>query len=316
MKLAIPHRFFIDENGFVFTDQTVESIESALREFSDTLDFVAQDSKEICKWSQIWFIRSTPDEELLDLLNGNKEIDRDIARRISLILDRVDDWDNDFDINLPSLGVVCGEEIIEIAPSIVVCGLTKQNLPTTACLTTLQSNRSGKLAVNYTDKSYVDVRFIASPAGGVEYWRDVILFESKNAQDLNAWSKFAFPDLIFPNGIWSQIGNFDGRFRDNLPKIVKHLSGLNDHARNIWIDHSEPAEIMAYMGSLAGIDCSKDSPNTHKNSSAMASRRVYFEDGELLCEWHTKLEKDKNRIHFAVENEKVYVGIFAKHLIT
>ena len=74
--------------------------------------------------------------------------------------------------------------------------------------------------------------------------------------------------------------------------------------------------IRARMKALAGVDCSMESPSTHGNLAAMREREVDFGGHTLLCEWHAKLERHQNRVHFKVQNGRVFVGMFVDHLST
>jgi len=116
--------------------------------------------------------------------------------------------------------------------------------------------------------------------------------------------------------VWGQIGKMKGNFRELRPQLMRDLSGLSDHASEVWSTCVEPTVIASEMASRAGVDCSRDSPQTHKNKAAMTERRVNFGEAQVVCEWHTKLERHQNRIHFAVKEGVVYVGVFAEHLTT
>ncbi|MDF2895280.1 MAG: hypothetical protein K0Q46_2066 [Rhodococcus erythropolis] len=314
--MTLQYRLFVDESGFSFPSASTEEIESSLDQFLTTLDSTKIHVDELCKWSQIWYIQSADRKELLILLNQKDGIDRDISRRVLRTLERIPDWDETIDSNDLSLGVKCDMNEIEIAPSIAACSALMSERHVTACITTSQTNRSGSVTVHCQNMNPINLRFISTARDGNEYWRDVAKTESRNSDCLGNWSTKAFPRLIFAEGIWSQVKNFEGKFKDILPKLIGHLSGLNDHAENIWEENVEPAQIQARMRSIAGIDCSPDSPKTHKNRSAMTSRIVHFSTKELVCEWHTKLEPNRNRIHFCINEGQVYVGKFTKHLAT
>ncbi|MQY29478.1 hypothetical protein [Nocardia aurantia] len=70
------------------------------------------------------------------------------------------------------------------------------------------------------------------------------------------------------------------------------------------------------MSVVAEVVCSPESANTHANRAAMRRRTVRFGDRSIVCEWHAKLEPTRNRVHFAIEEDRVYIGLFVDHLPT
>lgn len=115
------------------------------------------------------------------------------------------------------------------------------------------------------------------------------------------------------------------RFEDIVERVIKHFSYLNDSAMTDFEKYCQPIDIIRRAGAC-GVEISPESPKTHKNAKAMAERDIIIGGEVLCCEWHTKLEPTRGRIHFypwpaqsekirGKVGEKVIVGIIADHLM-
>lgn len=79
------------------------------------------------------------------------------------------------------------------------------------------------------------------------------------------------------------------------------------------------SDIESYFSSRGVGGISRESVKTRKNADAIRLREVEFNGGRVMCEWHTKLNPQIDRIHFAFGSEfkdKILIGIFVDHLPT
>jgi hypothetical protein len=306
-------RFVIDDAGFEFHDEQATSLESTLKLFLDLLDYAQDTKRGVVRWSEIWYVVAASGQALVDLLFTPSEIDRDVRLLCGSRLHKIQCWDDS--LNPPS-SVRCDGTDLPLAPGIGLCLLAAHQRHGVACLTTNQARRRGALDVASPNTSTGTVTFLVEPADGPAFWRSTVELEDLDAGQFASVSHLAYPRLRFAPDIWVQVRRFEGAFRDLRHQLARDLSGLNDHVLDVWRDHVEPNRIAAEMGSRAGVDCSRDSPKTHRNAEAMAERRVEFDGKPVICEWHTKLERNRNRIHFAVLGGEIFVGVFAAHLRT
>ena len=76
-----------------------------------------------------------------------------------------------------------------------------------------------------------------------------------------------------------------------------------------------PNEISSRLGIQISIE-----GNTRGSGRLMRLRDVEFRGQVYRCEWHSKLEPNRNRIHFQVidgiAETKILIGIFHEHLAT
>jgi hypothetical protein len=69
------------------------------------------------------------------------------------------------------------------------------------------------------------------------------------------------------------------------------------------------------------IDFSNESVGTRSSKSKMKKRAARFSMNEVVCELHTKISYNKNRIHFhspirEISEHRILIGIFVDHLVT
>ena len=76
-----------------------------------------------------------------------------------------------------------------------------------------------------------------------------------------------------------------------------------------------PNEISSRLGIEVSIE-----GNTRSSERLMRHRDVEFRGRVYRCEWHSKLEPNRNRIHFRVidgiAETRILIGIFHEHLPT
>lgn len=109
-----------------------------------------------------------------------------------------------------------------------------------------------------------------------------------------------------------------------LSIIIKHLSYLNDHAQDDYLTDPEQFEQKALSH---GVELSRESSNTKRNQNAVKERTKIVNEESLFFELHTKLSREKGRIHFHIGSSlsekinrlsrgRLIVGIVCKHLST
>jgi hypothetical protein len=144
-------------------------------------------------------------------------------------------------------------------------------------------------------------RYLGSGLGQIEYLRP-------NAQ-------VAFPRLDFSETALKELRQVVGGKAEIWRKTLQHLGQLNDHAPEIWCNFPDARDKMARLSAI-GVTASPESANTKKNSKAFRTRTFEFGGRDVVCEWHTKLEASRGRVHFSVQGGRVCIGTITKHLPT
>lgn len=157
----------------------------------------------------------------------------------------------------------------------------------------------------------------------MHFSRELALVEISDSDTFWQYSGYLFDNLYFCNKS-SGIEELGLQFAESFPVAIRHMAYLNDEAQTDF--SCDPASFTA-VAAAKGVILSAESPNTHRNKSAMRSREVAIGSSSVVCEWHTKIRPQIGRIHFHIglnvgedlskyTKGKVVVGIFAPHLET
>ncbi|MFV8163733.1 hypothetical protein ACNQVK_16860 [Mycobacterium sp. 134] len=139
-------------------------------------------------------------------------------------------------------------------------------------------------------------------------------FEAANIQEQEFLSlaKLAFPNLCFAKSL--SFRKFEGSYAGLRDAVVHHLSAINDRFTEAF---RQPGSNSDTVSAIVGVDMSIEG-SARSSRKAMAERDVYYEGIKYRCEWHSKIEPHRNRIHVhpgdSSTGEKVLIGIFVDHL--
>lgn len=122
-----------------------------------------------------------------------------------------------------------------------------------------------------------------------------------------------FPQTVFHPNAWSGVATLGGPPAEQTARLVHHLSVLNDIGPTIWSEQANNWDRIAHFGSQ-GVEASPENSSVHKNKAAMSARTFKFGSRERVCEWHTKLQPNRDRIYFEIADGKVWVGSIIMHL--
>ncbi|GGK67564.1 hypothetical protein [Nocardia camponoti] len=304
-------RFVIDEAGFAFESEVPTELEEDFAQYLDVLEYVRTTPGTVKRSDVLFDIESASGATLVDHL-CDPRINRDIRHELHGRLDKIAEYDDD----LEDWEFLVDSTVLPVAPSIGICSKYAAKGVMLACLTTMRAGRRGARAVRATSgDSSVAIHFVADSSDGPSFWRAIIDAEPDLLDDFADHQHLAFPNTVFAENIWDQISRFDGSSLEVRRALIANLGGLDDYVLRIWAEHSEPIQRIKQMQIAASVNCSPESPNTHKNSKAMHQRLVEFDGEQITCQWHAKLERHRNRIHFAVHDGRLFVGIFADHLL-
>jgi hypothetical protein len=186
-----------------------------------------------------------------------------------------------------------------------------------ACLTFPSSHLRDRVKVSGKCAAG-EVFFFADPSLLKKFWRAVFSFERVAEAEFYEVCRRAFPDLIFHRDL--SFGRFEGTYANLRDQVVNALTALNDEfLRAYRTGNGVSREIQATMGAQ-GVEVSPESPNTRGSERLMRLRDVTHDGRVYRCEWHAKLEPNRNRIHFWVpsvnEGDKLIIGKFVVHLAT
>lgn len=268
----------------------------------------------VLAWEELFSAPVEGFESLSDFLFGiNARLDRDLRILLGNSLDRLPVWDSSF--GNPEYALTDGSSKVDFAPSVGLCLIAPTAEPW-AVLCVAGGAFSGRCEVapeGVEDRT--PVWFLDEAVTLRDFWRDSLIRYNGTPADLSAAASYACPETIFAPNIWSQVGRFEGPWHHIRGLLIPVLAGLNDGIVPIFQEVNDNYERMARMSARHGVNCSPESPQTHGNAAAMKQREAHFPDGVRVCEWHAKLELRRNRVHFCVDGDTLYVGVFDQHLL-
>jgi hypothetical protein len=149
------------------------------------------------------------------------------------------------------------------------------------------------------------------------YARWKILNISQSEVDFFSVWDSAFPLLLKSDNLTFK--RFEGNYLALHKDVLGHLAFLNDNFRQIWDSCGANFVCFQRTSKTHGVELSNEGDNTRKNSGKMQQRVARFSGRDVVCELHTKLSWNRNRIHFhppieALNRESVLIGIFVDHL--
>ena len=311
---AEPVRVVIDESSFDFRDQDTADVERHLDEFNDAVWDLREEG--IVSWCPP-MLEAAPCLDGLELFEylvsvpGNS-IDRDTRNRFFGLIAKCPEWEEP---QPASADVSLAGATSAIALSAAYALTLALAGHSAACLVFGACSRRG-FTKAASKAGEAELFFFAAVRELREFWRSLYELENISETDFFGMAGRAFPSLVFHPGLTFR--RFEGSYRELRPAVVQHLTVLNDH---FMVAHREAngvaSDIEATLTPLGCAGISPESPNVHRKGKAMAQHDVEYEGSVVRCEWHTKVEKHRNRIHFAFGDpfgEMIFVGMFVDHL--
>lgn len=159
------------------------------------------------------------------------------------------------------------------------------------------------------------VWFVDDMSGVQAYFRGLLSIHATAPSDFADLAPDAFPALDFVSNSFGGIKNMSRGLPQIAPDLVRHLAALSDHGeevfRGAWIN--APAAFGAN-----GVNLSDENGKTKQNKVAKRERTKMISGKEISFWWHSKIEADRDRIHFNPDavpgGGRILIGIFCRHL--
>lgn len=311
------YRLVVDESSFNFREMSDPEIEAALDGFNNNLqDLRSCDGHAVAvppMWDGVECLDGCELYQFLSREHGST-VDRDTLLMTYSMLSRCPEWEPLYDV-ATSVAIDGAEPAMALSVAYALSNAHAQR--GTACIVFWGVAPSGFRKVTDGIGS-ADIFFFTSLDALPEFWRHLFAFEDVPEDHFFTLAALAFPRLILHEDL--TFGRFDGGYRDLRDRVVTILAALCDHfADEYQRRHGLPNEVQSAMGKHK-VELSPESPNTRRSDKLMRQREKQYGDHHFTCEWHAKLERHRNRIHFAAPAEviggKILIGIFVDHLDT
>lgn len=309
-------RFVVDEASFDFRWLADSQIESHLDNFAESAAGLRESGFDSLMRSPQWSGWLCLDDcDLGEFLSGIREssVSPDTRRRCQIVFDRCWDWD-DATPDLDTEVVIDGAAPV-MALSVGFALAMALQRSAISCLTFPATSRDGFVKVQGA-KGQAEIFFFSKPMKLVTFWRHLFIFEDVVEGEFFELVKLAFPMLVLHPAL--SFRRFVGTYAGLRDDVVSILAAINDHFIDALREGSGvPANVQAILGHH-GVTLSPESPKTRRSESLMRARDVVYKDQTYRCEWHAKIERHRNRIHFTLPSAdlggKILVGFFVEHL--
>jgi hypothetical protein len=303
-------RFVVDERSLDFDGFDTAVITESLEVFAEELADLRSDGESASILSGWGSIVCLDDADLSWLLATSDLISRDLGAQILGLLDKCIAWDEATDVAVdPSVEI---DGVAHESYGIAWAAERQSRALASAVVTLAHRPYQGPRRVTANSLS-VELHFVARAADHPPFYRSICLTEHLSESAFMRIANRAFPHLRFAEGLTFR--RLEGSYQHLFPWVVHHLGVLNDkfaEAYRLEGGHS------GRISTRIGIDVSIEGSQTRASEPLMKQRDVVFEGKTYRCEWHSKIEPHRNRIHFFAPpvGSEIVVGLFVDHLDT
>jgi len=315
-------RFVIDETSWRFDAHAPDVSIDALETLLDRLDDAREEGVLVCYSEDLFHTNVFQNKCFYDLYSSDSPIPipMEVRERVGVLFSRLEKW-QDLTQEWPASFHVTVEgspRDEEEAPSIAWAHKQTQDDAANAigCLI-FPGGRNAGICNVIVRKIEIPLWLVEGRQQYVEFFRWLISCTTQSPAQLEEFSSSAFPSLYFVPGVFNGMKKMSKPYGELIEKVVSHLGVLSDHGEDcftgLWAE--APARFGAH-----GVDVSDENGKTKANSVARKERTIDIEGERVIFWWHSKLERDRDRIHFTPDKlsagGQLLVGIFCRHLTT
>lgn len=314
-----PFRYVVAESSLDFRGLTEDELGDLLDRFNEAL-LELQEDAAVAVCSLVFDTECDDGQELWEFLFGPDAppVPADTRRLLARLLDRCASWDDERygDVGtVPDAVRVDGTDA-DGAWSVGYALVNASKKHGTGCVSFGERHRSW-LPVSDGERTG-EVCFLTRAGDRIGFWQGLFSREDVAEDRFLDYAERAFPNLVCAPTL--RFRAFDGAYRDLRDEVVGVLAAIDGHfAEALEACKGQPYQVQSYLGRW-GLDVSPESPNTRSKPKAMAQRNVVYNGETYSCEWHAKIERHRNRVHFSLPREelggRILIGIFADHLDT
>ncbi len=256
------------------------------------------DRVSVVKKSDVWIADVTDELKVCDIAFTPGLLDEDVRQLFYRVIDSLPAWDGEGELRTSR----------DFATSKILEG------EAWGCV--VPPSQCSKVAVG--DRN---LHLIGTISQAIEFYRAAIELGDFAEECFIQNCQRAFPNLYMRAGIENEIARFSMHYKDGMRlKLTRALSDLNDILPDLLLRLRDLREIARQFDARSEFSISPESPLTRRNAAAMRQRDVVFDRKLVRCEWHLKIEPQRDRIHFSFAEQdvapgRILVGIFTEHLL-
>ena len=320
-------RFVLDESSWTAAaGTTIEVLSIAIQHLLERLDTARERDEGVVMHPDYYEMSLGDGVRLYSTLfepSCRMQLDRDVAERLRLALDRINHFD---DSGLVDYGAEF-EGRARFAPGAAwahSCCFQRRHiavLPLPLC-----SVPRGRVPVTVAGET-IEIYFVAEESQHVEFFRSVISLENADEAKFEHLARSAFPALKWADDIWHGLGHFSRPYVEVRNELVLCLGGLSDHGAACFHEHrtGDPRQLALILSARVGTETSDENGLTKRHRPSKQDRTRRHRGTSKVFWWHVKLQPHVDRIHFLYEppsassgilnHGHIVVGLFKDHCV-
>ena len=320
-------RFVLDESSWAATTGAIPGVLSnAIQRLLERLDVARDRGEDVVRHANYYETDLGGGVRLFSLLfeSGCRvQLDRDLAHRLSLALDRVNGFD---DSGLVEHDAGFGGKI-RFAPGVVWAHASYSEGRHIAVLPLpLGEVPLGRIPVTVAGAT-LEIVFVAEESQHVDFFRSVIALENADEAKFENLAQSAFPALEWADNIWRGLGHFSRPYIEVRDKLVPCLGGLSDHGARCFYEHraGDPRHLASVLSVQVGAKTADENGPTKQHQPSRQDRTRRHRGIDKVFYWHVKLRPNVDRIYFRYEQRsvsvplpehgRIVVGLFKDHCV-
>lgn len=310
----------VDETSWRFDLLDPDTCLDVFETMLDQLDSAQEQGHAVCYSEDLFHTKVLGNNCFYDLYMDDSplQIPFEVRERVSTIFSRLAKW-QDLSQDWPaSFDVEINGSHKEEAPSIAWAHKQTSNntAKAIACIILDGGRQPGILNVT-VENTETPLWFVDDEHHYAGFFRWLITNTTHNSGQMRDLALSAFPSVDFVPNAFNGISKMSKPYNELVECLVTHLGILSDHGQHIF---SGPRNrVIPEFGAL-GLSVSNENGRTKANIVARKERTITIDGSDIIFWWHSKLERDRDRIHFYPDRIKdggrVLVGIFCRHLTT
>ena len=260
---------------------------------------------------------------LLFELDCRVQLDRDLALRLSLALDRVNEFNDSGLVEHDARF----EGKVRFAPGVVWAhALCSERCHIAVLPLPLAEVPLGRVPVTVAGDT-LEIVFVAGESQHVDFFRSVIALENADEAKFENLARSAFPALEWADNIWHGLGHFRRPYIEVRHELVRCLGGLSDQGAKCFHEHraGDPRHLARVLSAQVGAATADENGPTKQHQPSRRDRTRRHRGIDKVFYWHVKLRPNVDRIYFRYEprsvslplpeHGRIVVGLFKDHCV-
>ena len=251
------------------------------------------------------------------------QLDRDLAERFRMALDRANEFDDSRLVEYDAEIGGCARLAPGVAWAHVCCSQRHHMavLPLPLC-----GVPRGRVPVSVAGAT-IEIVFVTEESQHVDFFRSVIALENADDAMFEGLARSAFPALEWADNVWHGLGHFRHPYIEIRDDLIRYLGGLSDHGATCFHENlaGDPSQLSTFLSAQVGSETSDENGRTKRDPRARRDRTRHHRGTDKVFWWHVKLRPHVDRIYFLYEppseisplpeHGRIVVGVFKDHCV-